>query len=302
MFLIYDTFKVLIKIIKEGIDVVIDMELFSRFTSLLSFFSAAKIRVGFFRFNLEGLYRADTYTHKVMYNPYTHISRNFLTLVESLTGNQESPLLKKPLARGDAVVPRIESSIDSKDKIWHKLEEINSGINRKNKIVIINLGLGELLPLRRWPIENYIELIHRLLKDEETFVVLAGVKPETGSFSKTQGVLDIERCINIIGQTTVKEVIDLCNVSHLLISHDSGIVNIASLTPINIIVLFGPETPLLYAPLNSNKAVCYKNFACSPCFSAYNHRLSVCSDNRCLKAISVAEVLLSARRYLCVDN
>ena len=38
-------------------DVVIDLELFSRFTSLITYLSGAPIRVGFFKFNMEGLYR-----------------------------------------------------------------------------------------------------------------------------------------------------------------------------------------------------------------------------------------------------
>ncbi len=300
--LIYDTLKVLVKIRKEKIEVAIDMELFSRFTSLLSYLSGAKVRVGFYKFSLEGLYRADIYTHKVMYNSYMHISKNFLALVEALKENKDIPLIKRYLADGQTTVPKIESSQDATEKILDKLKIVNNQIGGLSKIVILNLGVGEYLPLRKWPIENYIKLAKRLLQDEGIFIVLIGLKSESQEVDKIRSLLDSGRCINFMGKTTIKEFVDLCNISRLLISHDSGAVNLASLTSINIVVLFGPETPILYAPLSINKTVFYKNFACSPCFLAYNHRTSFCRDNRCLQAITVDEVYEAARRYLCIDK
>jgi len=100
------------------------------------------------------------------------------------------------------------------------------------------------------------------------------------------------------GRTSVPEVVDLCSISRLLISHDCGIAHLASLTALDTVVLFGPETPALYAPLNQNLTVIYKDFACSPCFLAYNHRTSFCRDNSCLKTVSVDEVYAAAMSRL----
>ena len=54
---------------RQGIDTVIDLELFSRFTALLTFLSGAPRRVGFYAYHHEGLYRGELLTHKVSYNP-----------------------------------------------------------------------------------------------------------------------------------------------------------------------------------------------------------------------------------------
>jgi len=75
-------------------------------------------------------------------------------------------------------------------------------------------------------------------------------------------------------------------------------VHLASLTEINIIALFGPEAPLLYKPLSDKSIILYKDFACSPCLSAYNYRSSACKDNICLRAITVDEVYNQAVRAL----
>src|SRR5262249_47374309 len=54
-----DTLALLAWTRRNAIDTVIDLELFSRFTGLLTGFSGADRRVGFYRYNNEGLYRGD---------------------------------------------------------------------------------------------------------------------------------------------------------------------------------------------------------------------------------------------------
>ena len=65
-------------------DAVIDCELFHRISSILSFLSGAAIRVGFHPHTQEGLYRGNFINRPVLYNPYQHISRQFVTLVEAI--------------------------------------------------------------------------------------------------------------------------------------------------------------------------------------------------------------------------
>ena len=64
----------------------------------------------------------------------------------------------------------------------------------------------------------------------------------------------------------------------------------AALTPVHAIVLFGPETPRLFGPLSSSSTVIWKELACSPCVSVFNHRLSPCRNNVCMQSITVDEV------------
>ena len=55
-------------------DTVIDCELFSRISSILSFLSGAAVRIGFHPHTQEGLYRGNFINKPVLYNPYHHIS------------------------------------------------------------------------------------------------------------------------------------------------------------------------------------------------------------------------------------
>src|SRR5476651_1608303 len=79
-----DTLAFLIWTRRKNIDTVIDLELFSRFTALLTGFSGADRRVGFHRIYNEGLYRGGMLSHRVAYNPHIHIAKNFIAMVDAL--------------------------------------------------------------------------------------------------------------------------------------------------------------------------------------------------------------------------
>lgn len=96
---ILDTFKFLWWTRKRKIDAVIDLELFSRFTALLTGFSGASCKVGFHAYFNEGLYRGDFLSHKVAYNPHIHIAKNFVALVNALLAPGKKFPIPKPSSK-----------------------------------------------------------------------------------------------------------------------------------------------------------------------------------------------------------
>ena len=54
------------------IDTAINLEAFARFSTILTFLSGARTRVGFHAFTQPGLYTGDLLTHRVIYNPHVH--------------------------------------------------------------------------------------------------------------------------------------------------------------------------------------------------------------------------------------
>ena len=295
-----DIFRNLKRIHREHIDVVVDMELFSRFSSILSFLTGARFRIGFGTFAQEGLYRGDLRTQDVPYNPYKHISQNYLALVYALKAPEgQQPCVKEPWPAAETALtlPVIESSPDRQKKILDILHAENPQIDRCRKRVVIHPGIHEALPLRQWPLSSYLELAEKLSADPAVSVIYAGVaaeKANAGLYNQLRG----ERAVNLIGKTRIPDLIDLFNFADLLISHDGGMIHIAALTRIPIIAIFGPETPDLYGPLKTNKTIFYSAFSCSPCLTAYNHRVSRCNANLCVRAVSVQAVYQSALKFL----
>jgi ADP-heptose:LPS heptosyltransferase len=68
------------------------------------------------------------------------------------------------------------------------------------------------------------------------------------------------------------------------------------LTGIDAVTLFGPETPLLFAPPGPRSHAIYAGLACSPCINAYNNRQTACRNNICMKSIAVDQVFETAGR------
>jgi ADP-heptose:LPS heptosyltransferase len=291
--------SVIRKLRKEKIDIVMDMELFARFTALLSYFIGAKNRIGYHKFTNEGLYRGNFLTHKVPFNPHIHIAYNMLNLIYAVKSSLDSiPLTKFPYDAKDIVIPEVEMSSEGKEAVLSKLETENHEVLQAEKLILINPNASDIIPIRRWPTEKYIELIKLLLKHDGVYVVITGIESEKIEAAQICQAVGSKKCINFAGMTTFSELIEFYHVADILITNDSGPVHFSSMTDIKTFVFFGPETPKLYGPLDKDTYVFYSNFSCSPCVSAFNHRKSPCNNNECLKAISVQSVYQEVSKFL----
>ena len=287
-----DTVKNILRMHKEGIDVVFDLELFSRATAILSFLSGAPYKVGFYRYRMEGLYRGSFFTHKIQYNFQQHLSKTLLLFAKAIESKRKDhPTMNAPISDDEILVKRVESTPEQMTAMWKKLKTISPNVSEKNKLIILNPSAG-LLPIRAWPVENYIRLAKKILEKRVNYVILTGSTKDVTITQEVRESLGSERCIDLTCQTTFSELVDLYNIADVLVTNDSGPAHFASLTPIRSFVFFGPETPVLYRPLGENTRILYSDFPCSPCITAFNHRYTTCLHNKCLEAISADKVYM----------
>jgi ADP-heptose:LPS heptosyltransferase len=287
---------------RERIDTVIDLELFSRISSLLSLLSGARTRVGFHNYRGEGLYRGEHLTHRVNYNPYHHMSQNFLALVEALEAPDEIPTPKRAIPAQPPPV-RVALEPEAFAYVQRELQRCYP-ITAQHSVIVVNHDAGSMLPIRTWPRDRFVALIQRLLAaDPRRLVVLMGIAEAAESARDITRRVGDPRCIDFVGRTrTLTDVLQLFHQSDLLVTNDSGPAHFATLTRIKSITLFGPETPVLYGTLGEHNVDLFAKLACSPCLSALNHRHSPCTDNQCLQAISVDEVVAVAERLLAIPS
>lgn len=282
----------LIRLRRKSIDTVIDCELFSRVSSLLAFFCGASNRVGFHRHTQEGLFRGNFITRKVLYNPYSHISRQFLTLVAAIESDTV-PKAKSTVMEPVGAMQRLEFSNDTIERMLTRLIK-NYQYAVKKKLVLIYPG-GGLLPIRAWPMESYVTVAGRLLQAGYA-VGIIGLKTDRQLADTIAGQLDSTDCMNLAGFTkTMQDLLVLFNIASLLITNDGGPGHFTALTPVPAIILFGPETPVLYGSLSPKAINLHQPVNCSPCLTAFNHRNSPCDgDNVCLKSIDPEDVMAKA--------
>jgi len=273
---------------EKEIDSVIDLELFSRFTALLTAASGAVNRVGFHAFHNEGLYRGDFLTHKVAYNPHQHITKNFIALVDALLSEKEElPYTKRVISDDETKIAKATISDEEKESIVAIISDMYEGFDKeKNPVILVNSNASDLLPQRRWERENYGEVIKKILAyNEDAIVLLTGAPAEAEGAQMLADYVADKRCINFAGAVKFLQLPALYSVSAFMLTNDSGPAHFASITDMHTFVIFGPETPALYGSLGPTTPI-YAGMSCSPCVSASNHRKTPCSDNQCIKIIT----------------
>ena len=278
-----DTLKIIWELRRKGIDIIFDLEFFSRFSAIISYLSGPKKRVGLHHYTFEGLYRGSLLTHKVQYNPLNHVSKTYLSFAQAVsTDSKDHPQLDSAIAQEELVFPEYASKIRVKENIEKRLKDL--GISGKRRIFLLNPGEG-VLPLREWPLDNFISLSNLILQDNSTCILIIGTEGATKKSGLMRGAISNSRCIDFTGKTSLEELMELFLISEALVSNDCGLVHLAMLTKIKKFILFGPESPQVFGPLDKNSRIIYSNWPCSPCLSALNHRNSDCSENKCLKTI-----------------
>jgi ADP-heptose:LPS heptosyltransferase len=128
------------------------------------------------------------------------------------------------------------------------------------------------------------------------FIGFTGAPAEAAPNNQLADQVGSDHVIRLAGKTTLRQVLVLYTRSEILVTNDSGPAHFASMTPIRVITLFGPETPALFAARSPNTTALWAGIACSPCVNAYNNRQSVCRNNLCMQAITVDEVFEKVAR------
>ena len=295
--LIVDTLRFLALSRKHRIDTVIDLELFSRFTALLTGMCGARRRVGYHIFHGEGLWRGFMLTRKVHYNPHIHITKNFIYLIHAAFAQKiEVPFSKIEIP--DSEVRLEQAIIDPKtlENVRGRIEKLAKEANinytsGKERLILINPNASDLLPQRRWAQQRFSELIQAVhQRYPNDLILITGSPAEFDYVEKVRAVANVKNALNFAGQVSFAELPPLYTLSDVMVTNDSGPGHFSAVTPLRTVVLFGPETPALYGSVGNSIAIT-ANLACSPCVSAANHRKTPCHDNVCMQAITVAQVL-----------
>ena len=295
-----DFLKALARLRAGDVDTVIDMEFFSRATAIFAYLSGATTRVGLHRFTGELPYRGDLMTHRVQYNPHLHVSIQYSVLVESaFLDTLDEPLLKVPAAVFGNGTHTLSPAFAPADADLARARQLTGIGNAGEPLILLNPNASDLLPLRKWDGSRFIALAQRILARYPTArLALTGAPSERAAADDLCRAIDSPRAVSVAGQTSLRELLALYTVASVMVTNDSGPAHFASLTPMHTVVLFGPETPLLFRSLSPHTTVIWKALACSPCVSVFNHRLSPCRNNVCMQTITVDEVFEAVQSAL----
>ncbi|MFH0807149.1 MAG: glycosyltransferase family 9 protein [Elusimicrobiota bacterium] len=259
------------------LDILLDLEFFTRFSAIVTYLSGAKERIGFKAWEA---WRGQLHTIGVPFNRYWHVAQNFYNLGRAAGIPEEKNLV--------LLQPKPAIDVNAEMKTIFSRFNLESG-----KYICINPNAGEIAMTRRWPKDNFTQLTKNILsRSKDLKIAYIGNSKESGYIDSIISGLDKSRVINTAGTLNISQLIVLFKNSKLLISNDSGPLHLAVALKTPTISFFGPETPVLYAPSGDKNIVFFKNLDCSPCINVHEDKTFRCDKKSpaCLEDITVGEV------------
>lgn len=176
---------------------------------------------------------------------------------------------------------------EDRDYIESLLKE--KGISASDKIIVVSAGAGG--DTRRWDSDKFVRLCQELSRDYR--VVLIGAKAYQ---STTQYICknSSNKIFDFTGLTNLKQLTYLLKRSVLLITPDTGSLQLGSYIDTPIVALFGPSDERRYGPWSSQSRVITKDIFCRPCEKAQCRFGTL----KCMAYIKIEDVLRKARNIL----
>jgi len=276
---------------REKIDSVLDYELFARSSAVLAYLSGARRRVGFHSFHGDGPWRGDLMTHRLGCNPHLHMQTVMSVMVEALDSDPQTlPALDIDTQRLSTELMRFEPPVAERDEVA-RIIGAQGGAAAGRPLILLNANASDLLPLRKWNSDRYVDLARRLLQQfPAARIAFTGAPSEASAAGELVRQVGSSRCFSLAGRTTMRQLIVLYTLADLLVTNDSGPAHFAALTGIDVITLFGPETPAVFGVKGPRSHIIHAGLPCSPCVNAANNRMSACTNNLCMQAITVEQV------------
>jgi len=189
----------------------------------------------------------------------TEVDRFLATLRNNgITGKVEFPLF-----------------IDKADQ--EAVDKIINGDNRQRIAFLV----GGKLQQKKWPLDRWVELAHRLTADYQLYL-LGGSQEEAEADYISRGCSGVE---NLCGKLSIKQTAECLKRMTAVISLDTGAMHLAYAVGAPVVALFSTrEITSKWRPYGEHHKVIEKEIDCSYCFS------KTCENNRCMQLITVDEV------------
>ncbi len=163
--------------------------------------------------------------------------------------------------------------------------------NPKSEIKIALCAGAEYGPAKRWPLENYAAAaaaISRSLGDQPHEWLLLGAPGEKalGEDLSQRLASTTTPHRNLVGKTSLAELITELRACRLLLTNDTGTMHLAAALGVPVVALFGSTEPSLTGPTGSGHRILRHHVPCSPCFK----RECPFGHYQCLHGITVEKV------------
>ena len=152
---------------------------------------------------------------------------------------------------------------------------------------VLRIGLvpgAEYGGAKRWMPQSFAEVARRVRERTGAEWRIFGVESDRAAAEVIATRLN-GQCENLVGKTTLAELIDRMRECRLVLTNDTGAMHLAAHLGVPVVAIFGSTEDRLTGPLGRRSRVLRHHVPCSPCF------LRECPlDFRCMHGVTVDEV------------
>ncbi|MFH1406869.1 MAG: lipopolysaccharide heptosyltransferase II [Candidatus Omnitrophota bacterium] len=223
-------------------------------------------------------------THKLMDNKRLGLKHESAYALDSL----------RVLGAGAKTKPKLYFPIRQEDERTITKFLASMGVRATDSIVVVHPGAS--CSSKKWLTERFAEVAEKLSCEYKVKIVIVSGDEDAPLCEEIERAMKT-KAISLAGKTSLGELAALLKRSKLFISNDSGPVHVAVAVQTPVISIFGRKQPGLgprrWGPLGEKDIALHKDVGCAEC-KAHNCTLQF----KCLKAITVTEVLAAARKIL----
>ncbi|MBF0218483.1 MAG: lipopolysaccharide heptosyltransferase II [Gammaproteobacteria bacterium] len=186
--------------------------------------------------------------------------------------------------------PALTVNAANQQRLWQTLQ-LNANVAPQKTIAL--LAGAEYGPSKQWSAAQYGEVAGRLIAQGYAVWLIGS--------NKDRSVADqINRCVagqavNLCGQTSLEDAVDLLAGVDAVVSNDSGLMHIAAAVGTPLVAIYGSTTPRYTPPLTNHAEVLHLGLPCGPCFK---RQCPIYETPACLDNISVDRVEAALLRLL----
>ncbi len=251
--MISTTLRTISSLMRLRVDQYFDLEIYSGFACLLSVFSLARNRLGFYRHSNR--FKRGIYTHLVYFNTRMPVRRIYLQLGR-MAGVAAS-------AADHLGAIRIESA----ERLELQKTLSTLGLKPGQPYILVNPNASDLLIERRWPEGHMVTALTRLAELGHD-VVMMGAGSEAPFVQSVRDRVPEparERVFNSAGVLSLGEALALIEGATCVLTNDTGPMHMAFALGRPTVCLFGPADPIHYGIEGPGVVTLYAPVPCSPC-------------------------------------
>ena len=276
--LIFTSLLAIKELIFARIDIFLDLEAHSTYGSLMCFLSCSKNRLGFSI--ADENHRAFLYTHLLYLNTHFPI-RYCYSQLGQLAGIEPIHGALDPIPP-DLYQSDLEK-MQEKKKQYFKCEHLG--------IIAMNPNASDLRYERRWSRESFASVARYFARKGYAVAMVGSSSEHEYVESIVKMVRDsAEKVYNVAGVFPLLEFFAFLKGCRLLLTNDSGVMNMGLTLPVPQVLLAGPVDPEQYFITNNYRTYIYHQTYCSPC-THYIANPPCGGDNVCMQHIQVQEVV-----------